>query len=115
MKTGRKEVEGPPYRQIGNAPNSPVRYNLARLREWMKRFSEVVNRAGTVSSLPSVTAFFTGEDHSAKWLFALPDGEPPIEFFEALNGGKLEEDGVELAWLNKAEWARAKSESIFGR
>jgi hypothetical protein len=112
---GRKKVEGPPYKPLGDAPNSPVRYNLARLREWMKRFREVVNRAGTASSLPNVTAFFAGEEPNAKWLFALPEGQPPVDFFEALKEGMLEDEDLPVAWLDIAEWASKQSAVVFRR
>jgi len=113
VRGGLKGVEGPPYKKIGNSRTSPIRYNLARLRQWMERFPEVVDSMGNKSSLPSITAFFSSADRGAQWLFALPESGPPVDFFEALNEGTLEKDNLPTAWLDIAEWARKKSLATF--
>lgn len=46
LREGLKGIEGPPFKKLGDAKSSPVRYNLARLREWMNRFPELASNAG---------------------------------------------------------------------
>jgi len=110
---GRKEVEGPPFIKIGNKKNSPIRYNLAELIKWGKRFRQQINSAGTPSSLSNVSQFFAANDTRERWLFALPKGKPPVEFFKALNEGMLEDDALPLAWLDLSEWAGRQSQAVF--
>lgn len=113
---GRKEVDGPPFQKLGNADNSPVRYNLARALEWMSRFPTVVNTSGkTFAQFQSVSGFLRERSPQEPWLFGRFGGDL-IDVVELLNRGLLD-DGQELdlAWLTFYEWlALAASDSIIG-
>lgn len=110
-REGRKDVEGPPFRKLGTGKTSPVRYNLARLREWIESFPEMVDLAGRQSSLRSFAEFqnLIGAGMRAleeRWLFALADGEP-IDFFQALNEGLVEsKPATRYRWLTLPTWAQ---------
>lgn len=113
---GRKEVDGPPFQKLGNADNSPVRYNLARALEWMSRFPTVVNTSGkTFAQFQSVSGFLRERSPQEPWLFGRV-GDDLIDVVELLNRGLLD-DGQELdlAWLTFYEWlALAASGSSIG-
>jgi hypothetical protein len=108
-REGRKGVEGPPFRKLGTGKTSPVRYNLARLREWIESFPEIVDLAGRQSSLRSFADFqgLIGTSMRAleeRWLFALDDGKP-VDFFQAINEGLVEhKPAMRYRWLTPATW-----------
>lgn len=110
-REGRKDIEGPPFRKLGNGRTSPVRYNLARLQEWIEAFPEMVDLAGRQSSLRSFAEFqsLIGTGMRAleeRWLFALNDGKP-IDFFQALNEGLVESrPATGYRWLTLGSWAQ---------
>lgn len=113
---GRKEVDGPPFQKVGNADNSPVRYNLARAVEWLNRFPTVVNTSGkTFAQFQSVSGFLRERSPQEPWLFGRVWGEL-LDVVELLNRGLL--DGgqeLDLAWLTFYEWlALAASDSSIG-
>lgn len=109
-REGRKDVEGPPFRKLGQGKTSPVRYNLARLREWIESFPEMVDLAGRQSSLRSFADFqgLVGTGMRAleeRWLFALDEGMP-VDFFQALNEGVVEsKPATRYRWLTLPTWA----------
>lgn len=110
-REGRKDIEGPPFRKLGKGKTSPVRYNLARLKEWIESFPEMVDLAGRQSSLRSFADFqgLVGTGMRAleeRWLFALDDGKP-IDFFQALNEGAVEsKPATRYRWLTLGSWAQ---------
>jgi hypothetical protein len=114
-REGRKDIEGPPFRKLGKGKTSPVRYNLARLREWIDSFPEMVDLAGRQSSLRSFAEFrnLIGEGMRAieeRWLFALDDGKP-IDFFQALNEGLVEsKPATRYRWLTLPGWMMSRKE-----
>lgn len=94
-REGRSGVEGPPFRKLGSGRTSPIRYNLARLREYMRSFPEMADLAGRRSSLCSFAEFqgLAGTGLRAieeRWLFALPKDGAPVEFFQALTEGVID-------------------------
>lgn len=102
---GRKEVDGPPFQKLGNADNSPVRYNLAQAFDWMRRFPTVVNTAGkSFSQFQSVGDFLRLRSFTEPWLFGWHRDEL-LDVVELLNRGLLVDDGsVSLGWLTFPEW-----------
>lgn len=102
---GRKEVDGPPFQKLGNADNSPVRYNLAQAFDWMSRFPTVVNTAGkSFAQFQSVGDFLRLRSFTEPWLFGW-HGDELLDVVELLNRGLLADDSsVSLGWLTFPEW-----------
>lgn len=111
-REGRSGVEGPPFRKLGSGRTSPIRYNLARLREYMLGFPEMADLAGRQSSLCSFAEFqgLAGTGRRAieeRWLFALPDAGSPVEFFQAIKEGLVEgKPAPRYRWLTLPTWAQ---------
>lgn len=113
-REGRSGVEGPPFKKLGSGKTSPVRYNLGRLKEWMEQFPEMVDVAGRKSSICSFAEFqgLAGAGLRAieeRWLFAIPDGGEPIEFFQALNEGLVVgKPAPRYKWLTLPGWMKSR-------
>jgi hypothetical protein len=102
---GRKEVDGSPFQKLGNADNSPVRYNWALALDWMRRFPTVVNTAGkTFAQFQSVGDFLRLRSFTEPWLFGW-HGNELLDVVELLNRDLLsDDDSVSLGWLTFPEW-----------
>jgi hypothetical protein len=107
-REGQKEVDGPPFRKLGTAKSSPVRYNLADVRKWWAQFPKQVTTHGKVSTFRSAGDFFKDASPDSQWLFADIDGEP-VDIVLALQSGAFAGiDQPDVAWLTFPEWiARA--------
>lgn len=109
-RAGETKEEGPPFRKMGDGKTSPIRYNLARLREYMAAYPEMVDLAGRQSSLRSFAEFQnrlgTPKALDDRWLFAIgKDG--PMDFFEALKSGALDsDDPPDCQWLSLLQWTK---------
>lgn len=105
LREGRKDIEGPPFKKLGNSKTSPVRYNLAQLRDWINSFpTQVRTFCAAPSPIMSASDFFTGRNLDSRWLFAEVDGDL-VDFFQALNGNVFERSPeTQLHWLNTWEW-----------
>ena len=89
---GRKEVDGTPFQKLGNADNSPVRYNLAQAFVGMRRFPRVVNTAGqSFAQFQSIGDFLRLQSFSEPWLFGW-HGDELLDVVKPLNRGLLEDD-----------------------
>jgi len=106
-REGRKSIQGPPYQKLGDAARSPVRYNLAALRDWLAKRPQRLNTHGaTVTKFASASEFFTSDALGEPWLFAEVDGEL-IDIFVAINGGVFErKPETPLRWLTSWEWLK---------
>lgn len=109
LREGLKGIEGPPFKKLGDAKSSPVRYNLARLREWMNRFPELASNAGAAPTFfISMGDFINGTSLEEPWLFAQIENES-VDFFKALNEGLFDiEPEPELHWMTIEEWLDTK-------
>lgn len=103
-REGHKEVDGPPFRKLGTAKTSPVRYNLADVRKWWAQFPKQVTTHGKLSTFRSAVDFFKGATPESRWLFADVDGAP-MDIVLALQGGAFNgNEEPRVAWLTFPEW-----------
>lgn len=106
-REGRKQIDGPPFKKLEASKTSPIRYDLAELRDWPNSFpSQVRTFCAAPSLLNSASDFYTGKNLDSFRLCAEADGEM-VDFFVALNGGVFERKPcTPLRWLNSWEWLR---------
>lgn len=109
-REGRSGIEGPPFIKLGTGRTAPIRYNLGRLKDWLKQFPERVDLAGRQSSLRSFAEFKdrlgTPKALDDRWLFAIGK-EGPMDFFEALKSGALDsDDPPDCLWLSLLQWTK---------
>lgn len=109
-REGQKEVDGPPFKKLGTAKSSPIRYNLADVRKWWAQFPKQVSTHGKLSAFRSAGDFFKDPSPGSRWLFADVGGEP-VDIVLALQGGAFDTlNQPEATWLTLPEWiARAWS------
>ena len=106
-REGRKGIQGPPYRKLGDSRTSPIRYNLAELLEWIGGFPNVRSTYGQALSF---TQFLSARS-SARWLFAVVEYDL-IQVSTAINGGLLEEPKEpKLVWFNFWQWLEFSSKN----
>ena len=110
-REGRKGIQGPPYKKLGQSRTSPVRYNLAALIEWVNTFPNMVSAHSEQAPVQSFGQFLSVRSHGSRWLFA-EVGNNLILMSTAINSGLLETHSeLRLLWVNYWKWLELAARS----
>ena len=99
-REGRKGVEGPPYRKIGDAQTSPIRYDLDELIKWMNSFPL---QYSTTNNYNSFNSYIDNAAVSELWPCVIDNDGNIVELFTSMNSSKFRNHYIDrkIVWLSK--------------
>ena len=103
-REGRKEINGPPSEKLGTGRTAPIRYNLAKLREWMAGLGHLLPDYQPTPHVDYKT-FISTATPDESWPFVVQEGTDPVELFKAINSGLLggPDKQPEVKWIPKRD------------
>lgn len=104
-REGRKGIEGPRYKKLGDGRTSPIVYPLSELLSWMAAIpAQTSTLERPVVQQETFGRFISDATPTDRWLFVIgEDRRSATEIFTALLAEPLQSDAC-LQWLTRAEY-----------